>query len=498
MSGRSEALPSTYGLSQGGVAFLIVVGLTLARFALAPFIPLAFDEAYYWRWSTHFATGYFDHPPLVAWLISAGTATVGNNELGVRLLPLVLSVPASWAVWRSAVILFRDRGLAMTALIFFNLTLIVAVGTILATPDASLLIASAFLLYCLAKVVDTGRPIWWIAAGAVVGVGCLAKYTALFWPPSIFAWLLLSPRMRPWLRTPWPWIALTIALLIFFPNLVWNANHDWVTFTKQFGRVELGNDFTPQYLFEHLGTEIGMATPIIFVLGWLGIAAFFTRRGGARTVRILIAALVLPTTIYFIFHALHARVEGNWTGPIFPAFVLAAAASAHSVDWHGATAKFVRAIRPWAVPVGLVFVLAIYGQTLTGLLPLGTWDPTASRIGAGIEAIADEVETIRQEEGATLILTDSYPMTGWMSFYNPTDPMLVHQANEPERWPQEPPLTPEQRAGPVVAVVKAGDSIAPIEDVFGTAEKITTLIRTRGSLTIVEYDVYRLPGAAAP
>lgn len=494
MSARSEAARSSFGLSQGGAAFLVVVALTLARFALAPFIPLAYDEAYYWRWSTHFATGYFDHPPLVAWLVGIGTSIAGDNEFGVRLIPLVLSVPASWAVWRSAAILFGDRGLAMSALVFFNLTLIVAVGTILATPDASLLIASAFLLYCLAKIVETGRPLWWLAAGVVVGIGLLAKFTALFWPPSIFLWLLFSPRMRPWLRTPWPWIALMLAFVIFFPNLAWNANHDWATFVKQFGRVEIGA-FTPQYLFEHLGTEIGMATPVIFLLGWLGIAAFFTRRGGPRTARILLVALVLPTTLYFIFHALHARVEGNWTGPIFPAFVLAAAAAVHQVEWHGTMARLVGVLRSWAVPIGLVFVLAIYGQTLTGLLPLGTWDPTASRIGAGIEAIAEEVEAIREEEGATLILTDSYAMTGWMSFYNPTDPMLVHQYNEPERWVQEPPPSAEQLAGPILAIVEAGDPIAAVEAAFGTAEKIATLTRMRGSLTVAEYDIYRLPGA---
>ncbi len=496
MSERAATAPSSFGLSQGGVALLIVVGLTLARFALAPFIPLAFDEAYYWRWSTHFAYGYFDHPPLVAWLIRAGTAIAGDNEFGVRLVPMLLSIPASWAVWRSAVILFGDRTLATTALIFFNLTLIVAVGLILATPDASLLIASAFLLYCLAKIVDTGRPVWWVAAGIVTGIGCLAKFTALFWPPSILLWLLLTPRMRPWLRTPWPWIALIVAILIFFPNLAWNANHDWATFNKQFGRVEIGA-FTPQYLFEHVGTEIGMATPVIFLLGWLGMAAFFTRRGGPRTARILIAALVLPTTAYFVFHALHARVEGNWTGPIFPAFVIAAAASIHTVQWRGATGRLVGAIRSWAVPVGLAFVLAIYGQTLTGLLPLGTWDPTASRIGAGIETIADEAETIRQSEGATLILTDSYEMTGWMSFYNPTDPALVHQYNEPERWVQEPPPSSVQLAGPLLAVLEEGDAIAPLEATFGPAEKLTTLTRMRGGLVVTHYDVYRLPGAPA-
>lgn len=481
------------GLSGTQAAILLLLVLTAARFALAPFIPLAFDEAYYWRWSTHLTSGYFDHPPMVAWLISLGTGIAGDTHLGVRLIPLVLSVPASWAVWRSALILFGNRDMALAALVFFNLTLIVAVGTILATPDASLLIASAFLLYCLAKVAETGRPVWWIAAGIVTGVGLLAKFTALFWIASILLWLLLTPRMRPWLLTVWPWLGAMIAALMFLPNLIWNAQHDWVTFTKQFGRVA-SDGLEPRFLIEHIGAQIGMATPVIFVLGWLGLAAFFTRRGGPRNARVLIAALVWPPTLYFLYHALHARVEGNWTGPLFPAFVIAAAAAVTIVEWRGRTGGLVRRLVPWATPVGLVVVAAIYVQTLFGALPLGAWDPTASRVGAGMDRIAAEVEAVRQAEGATLIVTSDYPMTGWLSFYGPTQPAPVFQYNEPERWLQEPAPTAEQLAGPLIAILPEGDSVDDLEEAFGPAEPIETLVRRRDDLEIATYQVYRLGG----
>ena len=486
---------SIWRLSQGQATLLLVAVLTILRFALAPFIPLAFDEAYYWRWSTHLAAGYFDHPPMVAWLIALGTRIAGETEFGVRLVPLVLSIPASWAVWRSAVILFGDRALALAALVFFNLMLIVSVGTILATPDASLLVASAFLLFCLAKISATGRPGWWVAAGIVTGIGCLAKFTALFWLPSVLIWLLLTPRLRPWLATPWPWIGGMVAFVIFFPNLIWNANHDWVTFTKQFGRVA-ADGFVPEYLLEHLGLQVGMATPVIFVLGWLGLAAFLTRRGGSANARVMIGALIWPTTLFFLYFALRARVEGNWTGPIFSAFAIAAAAALHTVNWHGAVEKFVGSIRPWAVPAGLLVVLAIYGQTVFGWLPLGNWDPTASRLGAGIQSLAEDVEALREAEGATLILTVDYPMNGWLSFYSPADRAPVFQFNEPERWLQELPPGPAELAGPLLAILLKNQSIAPIEADYGPAEQVTVLTRRRGDLVIAEYVVYRLKGAA--
>jgi 4-amino-4-deoxy-L-arabinose transferase-like glycosyltransferase len=480
---------------QGTAALLLVAGLTALRFAIAPVVPLAFDEAYYWRWSTHLAFGYFDHPPLVAWLIAAGTWIAGDTEFGIRLVPLVLSVPASWAVWRSAEILFGDRNLAMTALVFFNLVLIVSVGTVLATPDASLLCASAFLLYCLAKISKTGRPVWWIAAGLVTGIGCLAKFTALFWLPSVFLWLLLVPQMRRWLATPWPWLGAVTAIVVFFPNLAWNATHDWITFGKQFGRVN-GDTFAPHHLIDHLAQQIGMATPVIFLFGWLGLAAFMTRRGGPVNSRVLLGTLVWPTTAYFIFHGLHDRVEGNWTGPIFPAFVVAAAAAIHTVDWHGGVARVANLLRPWASPVGLIVVLVVYTQTLWGWLPVGAWDPTANRLGVGVEAMAAEIEAMREAEGAALIVTTGYPTTGWLSYYSPVQPAPVQQINERERWTQEPAFDPAAVDGPLLLVVPEG-RLPELDEGFGAPEYLTTLTRTRGDLEIASYDIYLLPNEHA-
>ena len=125
-----------------------IAALILLRFIAGAVLPLSADEAYYWLWSKHLAAGYYDHPPMIAFLIRAGTLVFGDTAFGVRVVPLLLSIPASWFVWRVG----GER-----ACLFFNLTLMIAVETMAATPDAPLIAASTAFLWAMTKLDDDPR-----------------------------------------------------------------------------------------------------------------------------------------------------------------------------------------------------------------------------------------------------------------------------------------------------------------------------------------------------
>src|SRR5215467_4130666 len=101
---------------------LTVAALVALRLVAAAFTPLTFDEAYYWMWSKHLAGGYYDHPPMVAFVIRAGTLIAGDTELGVRLVSILLALPMSYAVYRAAAILFGGARVAATSAILLNVT----------------------------------------------------------------------------------------------------------------------------------------------------------------------------------------------------------------------------------------------------------------------------------------------------------------------------------------------------------------------------------------
>src|SRR5580658_5129932 len=151
---------------------LTVVALVLLRLVAAAWTPLTFDEAYYWTWSKHLAFGYYDHPPGVALVIRLGTMIAGDTELGVRLVSILLALPMSWAVYRTTEILFGGVRVAATAALLLNITLV----------------AASFVLFSLAKVLETGRGAWWLAVGVATGAALLSKYTALFFGSAILIW----------------------------------------------------------------------------------------------------------------------------------------------------------------------------------------------------------------------------------------------------------------------------------------------------------------------
>src|SRR4029079_11542839 len=104
---------------------LTVLALVALRLVAAAWTPITFDEAYYWTWSKHLAGGYYDHPPAVALVIRLGTMIAGDTPFGVRLVSILLALPMSWAVYRTAEILFGDVRIATLSAILLNATMMV-------------------------------------------------------------------------------------------------------------------------------------------------------------------------------------------------------------------------------------------------------------------------------------------------------------------------------------------------------------------------------------
>jgi 4-amino-4-deoxy-L-arabinose transferase-like glycosyltransferase len=464
---------------------LMIVALVALRLVAAAWTPLTFDEAYYWMWSKNPAFGYYDHPPMVALVIGAGTLIAGDTELGVRLISILLALPMSYALYRAAAILFGGARLAANAAILLNLTLMAAVGTLIVTPDAPLLVASSFVLFFLAKVLETGRGEWWLAVGAACGCALLSKYTALLFGPAILIWLVFARQGR-WLITVWPYLGALVSFAIFAPVILWNAEHQWVSFLKQIGgRVKI-DDFRPAFLAELAPTQVAFATPLIFILGSMGLHALLRRKAGATSARVLIDATFWTIVAYFIWHALHARVEANWFAPVYPAFAVAAAVAANLVPWEGRWQRVADFCVRWAAPVGIAMFALLIVQANTGWLSFYRRDATVRSVGVGWRALANQIEGVRKRTGATCVLALDYGTASWLAFYLPRGTCVV-QPTQRIRWVNMAEPDPALLSGPLLYVGEVRPVQPYLKDRFAKIEHLAELPRKRGPLTIETY-----------
>jgi 4-amino-4-deoxy-L-arabinose transferase-like glycosyltransferase len=464
--------------------------LTLLRFGLGVFLPLSFDEAYYWLWSKHLAASYYDHPPAIAYAIRFGTMILGDTAIGVRLVPLLLSVVASWCVWRAGEMLLDDARMAALACLYFNLTLMVAVETMAATPDAPALETAAILLFTLAKLVQTGDGRWWIAIGIAGGLCLLSKYTGFFLGAGVLFWLVATADGRKWLPTVWPYAGGVLAVLLFAPVIAWNAAHDWISFKFQFGRVANGG-LTARYFGEFFLAQAALASPFILILGIAGFARA-SRTGRAAHPIALCAALMWPAVVYFLVHATHDRVQGNWPSFLFPAFALLAAYGAE-VLWTGRIARPVVSVtRALAIPIAALILVFVYAQALFAVVPKR--DPIGRLTAFGIGPVMDVVRDTAAAQGAHAIVTTSYATTGWLAFYlKPKMPIV--QINEDFRWLAAPKADPALANGPLLFVTMQGDKMMPVvASRFAQIQHVGEIDRRRHGVLIEKYDLYRVTG----
>lgn len=305
----------------------VIAGATLIRLMLGAVIPLFPDEAYYWDWSRQLAFGYFDHPPVLAWLIRAGTLAFGHTPLGVRLVPILAGTGCALAVAYAARSLAGDAAARLAAILFVVMPL-VAAGSVLATPDAPMLCAAAWALYAVLRALGlparadepadpTAAPrpvVWWLVAGAAIGIAMASKYTSVLVPVAVAAAFIVHGRLQNRFGEAGPYLAVCLAACLLAPVLAWNALNDWVSFRFQLahglGEARGGGAAVLNRELALVGGQVGLVSPIVF---WFVVRAVRdAMRFSEEGFRLVLGMTVLVPLAFFVYSATRRSVEANW------------------------------------------------------------------------------------------------------------------------------------------------------------------------------------------
>jgi 4-amino-4-deoxy-L-arabinose transferase-like glycosyltransferase len=187
------------------------------------------DEMYYVVAGQHPAFGYVDQPPLTPLLSAASVTLLGVSPTAVRVLP---ALEMALVVVLVALIA-RDFGGSRRAQVLAAVTAAVSgylgAGHLDTTTEPDLLIW-AIIGWLLVRLLAGGDRRLWLVVGVTAGIGLENKDTLLFLAAGLAVGLVLSRRWDV-LRSPWTWAALLIAILLWLPNLVWQATNGWPQIT---------------------------------------------------------------------------------------------------------------------------------------------------------------------------------------------------------------------------------------------------------------------------
>ncbi len=460
---------TTQGRGPPGALIAVILVTLAARVIIGAQVHLTEDEAYYRLWSQAPAMGYYDHPPMIAWWVWAGRHLAGDTSLGVRLGPILASAITSLLVFDLARLAGADRALAGRAGIWFNAMPLVALGGFLAVPDAPASLFWTLTVWCSLKAQAASSTRWWAAAGVAAGLALLSKYSALFLGPGILIWLASSPEGRAQLRRPGPWLAAVMAAALFSLNVAWNADHHWLTFHKQFGRIA-PHGLSPGHLAAFLLEQLCLANPIIAVFAGISLRVR-PRPSGDRIQLAPFIATAAPFAVYLVFHGLHDRVEAHWPAPLYPEIAICAAVAAERLS--------VSAVwRRWATAsprlgFGLCALVLAYGALPASAvgradlaLPVRGWPTFAARLN-----------DLARRNGAAWVGTTSYGLAAQLT----TEPGLgapIVQLAERDRWTTVSTGAPPDPARPgLVTDLPRRVSLASLGRCFSSVAPLGTVTR---------------------
>jgi len=399
------------------IAVILPLCCIVTRIILALNTDLSPDEAYYWTWSLRPAAGYFDHPPLLAWLINASCSLAGQTVFGIRMVALLSGIASCAGLYLCARLLNLPVIVSVIAVTISACGPLAMAGGFLTTPDAPLVAAWIWALAFSLYAVNKNNPAFWYAAGLMLGIGLNSKFSMAMFPLVVLIALFSGRGSVKHLKTPHPYLATVAGIILWVPNLLWMWSDEWSSL-----RFQLAHAFWPvpgpgpllstSNFASYAGAQIGLLTPL--AAWWWFRSLLESRYRKDPAFSLVFWASVIPLASGLVLSFIKYQ-EPNWAAVGHPAAMLAAAVFLYD-GWKTASGK---GKKHWTKHIVAASILPVLFTAIAASHVLYPWlpldarrDPT-SRLH-GWKKLADISELGPQSE---TIVTDGYASASEISFY---------------------------------------------------------------------------------
>ena len=200
----------------------MLLAVFVLRLGIAAWLPMSGDEAYFIVWGKNLDYGYYDHTPVVGWILAA-LLSVSDATLWLRMPSVLLPVFIAYGMYR----ILQPR--LPDAAMWIALAYLVApvnLINILITTDTPLIFFSFISgWYFYLALYESRSNKDFLLSGLFLGLAFFSKYFAVLLGFSYGFYILFFHRDKKNLA------GLGLVVLMVLPfvglNILWNYNHCW-------------------------------------------------------------------------------------------------------------------------------------------------------------------------------------------------------------------------------------------------------------------------------
>jgi len=293
-------------------AYLLILFIAILSTLYNAYLPLHGDEAYYWMWSHHLQSGYYDHPPMIAYFIFL-TNFISESEWGIRLVNVFSMSISALYIFKLSHEMFGEK-VALNALIIFSSVILVHAGYILTTPDSPLILFWTLSLYYAYRAIFYGATKDYLLTGVMLGLMMLSKYSAILFVFMLLIFIVLK-RRDIFLNRNF-YFAVLVASIVVSPMLWWNYQNEWISFAFQ---LEHGSSKTfelyPNLFLEFFAGQFGIFSPVFTAILFYFLVK---ERLYFKEEKLFFLSLSIITILLFFFYkSFFTRMELNYAAPAY-------------------------------------------------------------------------------------------------------------------------------------------------------------------------------------
>ena len=286
---------------------IVLLFYTIFNLFANQFVNFYSDETYYWLWSKKLGFSYFDHPPMVAYMIKM-TTLFSDDPMFVRLSAVLMVSGSAYLLYALAKKMFDVQVATYTFYVFLS-SILILVGSTLITPDIPQMFFWVLMLYSAYVYLDEDNKKYALLTGLAGGALLLSKYTGILPIFTLVIYVLIYKREK--FKDPYLYLAVLLALLVFSPVLYWNYQHDFISFTFQLQHgVETAEKvFRTKEFFSFIGLQFALFHPF-YLLPLLYFIIRDRERFEQKKVYLLLPFLFV--LLFFTYNAAFKEANAQW------------------------------------------------------------------------------------------------------------------------------------------------------------------------------------------